>query len=220
MAGTGLLGQHHFRLDKQRAFIEGHGEQVLVLPVLQCPCLLADRQFNPNCETCHGTGRFYPPGTAYPTILLMVREHSRRTYHDPGTWMPGTIQASILPGVRLCERDKVRRLDITETFTDEVLTRGLDDTVRFASGVTLDLVADRERLYQSGVDYALSAPGTVTWLTGGQAPAFLQQYSVKYSAHPDYLVTPDNPRSRVEHHTPQAQVVTLTRLDYVTEGGV
>jgi hypothetical protein len=218
MAGFGLLGSKHFSLERQRAFIEGHGEQVLIYPVLQCPCLLEDRQFNPNCLTCHGTGRFYPPGTAYPTVLLMVREHSRRTYNDPGTWMPGTIQASMLPGVRLCERDKVRRLDITETFADEVLTRGLDDTVRFSSGVTLDLVADRERLYQPDVDYALSAPGTVAWLTGGQAPAFMQQYSVKYSAHPEYLCTPDAPRSRVEHHVPQSQVVLLTRLDYLTEG--
>jgi hypothetical protein len=218
MAGSGLLGQTHFRLDKQHAFIQGHGEQVLIFPVLQCPCLLADRQFDPNCPSCKGTGRFYPPGTAYSTVLLLVQEHSRRTFNEPGTWMPGTIQASILPGVRLCERDKVRRLDITETFTDEVLTRGLDDTVRFPSNVHLDLVADRERVYQADQDYVLTPPATVTWLAGGTAPAFLQQYSCKYSANPEYLVTPDNPRSRVEYHVPQAQVVVLTRLDYLSEG--
>jgi hypothetical protein len=133
--------------------------------------------------------------------------------------MPGTIQATILPGVRLCERDKVRRLDIAETFTDEVLTRGLDDTVRFPSGVTLDLVADRTQVYQPGTDYVLTPPGTVTWVAGGRQPDFLQQYSVKYSAHPEYLCTPDNPRSRVEHHVAQSQVVLLTRLDYLQEGG-
>ena len=218
MAGTGLLGTTHFRLEKQRAFIQGHGEQCLVFPVVQCSCLLADHQFDPNCYACHGTGRFYPPNTAYSTILLMVREASRRTFNDPGTWIPGTIQASILPGVRLCDRDKIRRLDITETFTDEVLTRGLDETLRFPSGVTLDLVADRDRVYQPGRDYILTPPNTVTWVAGGQSPAFMQQYSVKYSAQPDYLCTPDNPRSRVEHRTPQSQVVLLTRLDYLAEG--
>jgi hypothetical protein len=218
MLGTGLLGRKHFVLDKQRAFIQGHGEQVLVFPVLQCPCLLTDRQFDPNCPACHGTGRFYPPHTAYSTMLLMIRESSRRTFNDPGTWIPGTIQASILPGVRLCDRDKVRRLDITETFSDEVLTRGLDETLRFPAGVTLDLVADRARVYQQGRDYALAPPATVTWVAGGQAPNFMQQYSVKYSASPDYLCTPDNPRSRVEHQIPQSQVVLLTRLDYVMEG--
>jgi len=153
-------------------------------------------------------------------MLLLVRESSRRTFNDPGTWIPGTIQASILPGVRLCDRDKVRRLDITETFSDEVLTRGLDDTVRFSSGVVLDLVADRERIYQAGHDYILTPPNIITWVDGGQAPAFMQQYSVKYSAQPEYLCTPDNPRSRVEHQIAQAQVVMLTRLDYVTEGGL
>ena len=218
MAGTGLLGRKHFILDKQRAFIQGHGEAVVVFPVMQCPCLLDDKQFSPTCQSCHGTGRFYPPNTAYSTMLLMVREASRRTFNDPGTWIPGTIQASILPDVRLCDRDKVRRLDITETFTDEVLTRGLDETLRFSSGVVLDLVADRDHVYQPGRDYILTPPSTVTWVAGGQSPAFMQQYSVKYSAHPDYLVSPDNPRSRVEHRTPQSQVVLLTRLDYVAEG--
>lgn len=214
---VGLLGQTHFRLENHKAFIQGHGEQVLIWPCLQCPCLLEDRQFDPNCFQCKGTGRFYPPGQAYSTTMLLVREASRRTYNDPGTWMPGTIQATMLPGVQLCDRDKVRRLDITETFTDEVLTRGLDETVRFTSGVVLDLVADRERVYQPGTDYALSG-NTVTWMPTGQSPAFMAQYSVKYSAQPDYLVSPDNPRSRVEHHIPQSQVVMLTRLDYVMEG--
>ena len=218
MPGTGLLGTTHFHLDRHRAFLQGHGEQVVVFPALQCPCLLADQQFDPNCASCKGTGRFYPPGTAYSTTLLMVREASRRTFNDPGTWIPGTIQASSLPGVRLGDRDKVRRLDITETFSDEVLTRGLDETLRFVSGVALDLVADRDRVYRPGMDYTLGAPGTVTWLPGGQSPPFLAQYSVKYSANPDYLVSPDHPRSRVEYHVPQTQVVLLTRLDYVAEG--
>jgi hypothetical protein len=215
---TGLLGRKHLTPDRQRAFIQGHGEQVLIMPVLNCSCLLEDKQFSPTCDTCKGTGRFYPPNTAYTTMLLMVRESSKRTFNDPGTWMPGTIQASILPGVRLCDRDKVRRLDITETFSDEVLTRGLDDTVRFVSGVVLDLVADRTRVYAPGVDYALTPPATVTWLPGGHAPAFMQQYSVRYSAHADYLCTPESPRSRVENRVPQSQVVILTRLDYVMEG--
>src|SRR5215510_4797302 len=128
MPSLGLLGRKHFSLDRQRAFIEGHGEQALIFPVLTCPCVLDDKQFSPICVTCKGTGRFYPPNTAYSTMLLMVQERSKRAYNEPGTWVPGTIQVSILPGIRICERDKVRRLDITETFADEVLTRGLDDT--------------------------------------------------------------------------------------------
>jgi hypothetical protein len=218
MPGIGLLGSTHFHLDVHRAFMKSHGEAVLVFPVLQCPCLLADRQFDPNCSTCKGTGRFYPPGRAYSTTLLLVRETSRRTFNDPGTWMPGTIQASILPDVHLCDRDKVRRLDVTETFSDEVLTRGLDDTLRYPAGVTLDLVADREQVYRPGLDYGPASAGTIPWLPGGLAPPFLGQYSVKYSANPDYLVTPDNPRSRAEARIPGTQVVLLTRLDYVTEG--
>lgn len=220
MPGTGLIGSTHFRLDRHRAFIEGHGEQALIFPVLTCPCLLDDRQHDPNCPTCKGTGRFYPPGRAYATMLLMVREMSKRTFNDPGTWMPGTIQATLLPGVRLADRDKVRRLDITETFSDEVLTRGVDDTVRFPSGVVLDVVADRDRIYLPALDYTLVGPGTVSWVPGGQAPPFLGQYAVKYHANPEYLCSPESPRSRVEQRVAGSQWVSLTRLDYVVEGGV
>lgn len=219
MVAASRFGRLHFTRVHQEALIQGHGEACLIFPVLTCPCLLADHQFSPNCPTCKGTGRFYPPHLAYSTTLLLVHEHSLRTYNDPGTWIPGTIQATILPGIRLAERDKVRRIDALETFTDEVLTRGLDDTLRFSAGVRLDLVADRERVYRAGVDYALTSPGTVTWLPGGHSPAFMAQYSVKYSAHPEYLSTPDNPRTRLEQRRGQAQMVVLTRLDYVVEGG-
>ena len=71
------LGSTHFDLALQATFIQAHGEQVWVSPALQCPCLLDDQQFNPVCTTCHGTGRFYPPGTAFVTWLLMVFFRSR-----------------------------------------------------------------------------------------------------------------------------------------------
>lgn len=213
MLTTGKLGKKHLTLDKQRAMIEGHGTQVVVFPVLQCPCLLDDRQFSPTCTTCHGTGRFYPPATAFSTMLLLHQEDSRRTFEDAGTWTSGTIRASVLPGMRLCERDKVRLLDITDTFADEVLTQGVDDRLRFSAGVVLRMVADRDRVYREGVDYALTPPSTVAWLPGGQAPAFFSQYSVKYDALPEYLVVNDTPRLRVEYHVPQSQEVLLCRLD-------
>jgi len=217
MIRTGRLGRKHFTLEKQVQMIEGHGQQVLVMPCMQCPCLLDDRQFNPVCPSCHGTGRFYPPGQHYATMLLLVQEVSKRTFNDPGTWTSGTIQASVLPGIRLCERDKVQIVDIKDTFADEVLTRGIDDATRFDAGVVLELVADRSTVYVPGRDYQLTPPNIVAWLPGGQMPAFGEQYSVKYSAYPLYLVVNDSPRLRVEHRTPQSQEVVLCRLDRLSE---
>jgi hypothetical protein len=217
MPVRGRFGHKHFVLDKQRALITGHGQQVIVWPVLQCPCLLDDRQFDPTCVVCHGTGRYYPPSALYPTMLLLHQEDSRRTFEDPGSWTHGFMHATVLPDVRLCERDKVQLLDIRDTMTDEVLTRGVDDRVRFQGGVILDLVADRERVYRQDVDYTLTPPNIVTWLAGGQAPAFMAQYSCKYHAFPEFLVVNDSPRLRVEHRIPQAQEVVLMRLDKVSE---
>jgi len=207
----------HFSLVRQKTFIESHGTQVIVWPVLQCPCLLDDRQFNPVCPACHGTGRYYPPSQQYPTILLMHQEDSRRTFEDPGSWIAGSIRASVLPGVQLCERDRLQMLDIKDVYNDEVLTMGLDDTVRFRGGVALLLVADRERIYRPGLDYLLTPPDTVTWQPQGQQPAFGQQYAVKYEAYPEFLVVNDSPRLRVEHRIPQAQEVVLLRLDKVSD---
>lgn len=217
MSTVGRIGTTHFHLDRHTAFIRGHGEQVLVMPCLQCPCLLPDRQFDPNCPVCHGVGRYYPPGTAYSTTMLLVRDQSERAMESPGSWIPGTIQATLLPGVVLADRDKVRRLAVKTTFTDEILLRGDDETLRFSVGVELHIVADRTRVYRAGIDYVLMPPNSISWLPGGQAPPFMSQYSVRYQAHPDYLVSPDHPRERAEHAVPFSQVVLLHRLDMLGE---
>jgi hypothetical protein len=210
---VGGIGRKHFRLEKQVALIQGHGVVCVIYPCLQCPCLLEDHQFNPNCTTCKGTGRFYPPNASYSTTLLMHQEDSRREYNEPGTWLSGSIRASILPGVRLCERDLVLLMDIRDTYTDEVLIRALDDQVRFTHGVVLEMVADRDTVYRPGIDYVFTPPNTVAWIPGGHAPPYGMQYSVKYSAYPEFLVVNDSPRLRVEHRIPQSQEVLLMRVD-------
>jgi hypothetical protein len=203
----------HFRLDKQQAFIQGHGQSVVIFPVMQCPCLLEDKQFSPICVICHGTGRYYPDGMAYSTTLLMHQEDSMRTYLEAGTWTHGTIRATVLPGIRLSERDKVLMQDVKDDYADEILTRGLLEQLRFSHGVELDVIVDQSTIYTPGVDYVLSPPNTVAWVPGGQSPAFGAQYSCKYSAFPEFLVVNDSPRLRVEHRTTQGQEVMLMRLD-------
>jgi hypothetical protein len=213
--GPGFANSMHFDPADQAAFIEAHGSQCVVWPVLTCPCLREERQFDPLCHTCHGNGRYYPDGASYATILLLHQETSKRTFQEAGTWTEGTIQASLLPGVRMCERDKVRWVDIKDTFNDELLTRGLQDRVRFTAGVELLVVADRTQVYRPDVDYTLTPPNTVTWLPGGQAPLLARQYSVKYACFPEYLVVNDSPRLRVEHRFSQSQEVVLMRLDKI-----
>src|SRR5215510_16190830 len=144
MLHTGL-GRKHFRLDSQVAMIQGHGDAAVVWPMLSCPCLLDDQQHDPNCAACHGKGRLYPQDAMFVTTILMIEEQSQQTYNDPGLWVPGTIQMSILPGVYLGTRDKVRRIDITEIFNQETLERGGDETLRMSGNVRLLLVADRDR---------------------------------------------------------------------------
>jgi len=217
MLHSGRLGRKHFDLNKQIAMIQGHGSACLITPCLQCPCLLEDRQFSPTCFACHGTGRLYLADQAFSTTLLLHHEDSKRTFEEAGTWTMGTILASVLPDVRLYDRDKVRVLDILDTFNDEVLTQGLDDTVRFTSGVHVLLVADRQRIYRETLDYVLTPPATITWVAGGLAPGLGQQYSIKYEAQAEYLVVEDSPRLRVEYHVPQSSEVRLQRLDRLSE---
>jgi hypothetical protein len=215
MLSTGRLGHRRFNLQKQTDMIQRHGVACAVFPCVQCPCLTAEQQFDPLCPACKGTGRFYPPHTQFATTLLLTNETSKRTYEEPGTWTAGTIRASVLPGVRLGERDKVRLVDIRDTFGDEVLTKGIDDEVRFTAGVRLLLVVDRETTYRPGQDYTLTFPNLITWVPGGNAPAFGAQYSCKYEAQPEFLVVNDSPRLRVEHRVPQSQEVLLLRLDKI-----
>lgn len=214
---SGGFGATHFSLPHQRAFILGHGTRCLVYAVLQCPCVGDEGQFSPLCSACQGTGRFYPPGQAYATTMLLHRESSLRAYLEPGTWTDGMVRATILVETHLCERDRVESIEIKDVFTDEVLVKGLDDQVRFTRGVELLLVADRAQIYRLGIDYVLTPPNLVTWLPGGQSPAFGAKYAVKYKAFPEYLVVNDSPRLRIEHGVPQSQEVILLRLDKVTK---
>src|SRR4029077_3547958 len=213
--GPGFANSMHFDPADQAAFIEAHGSQVVVFPVLPCPCLREERQFDPLCMTCHGNGRFYPEGASYATILLLHEETSKRTFQEPGTWTEGTIQATLLPGIQLRERDKVQQVDIKDVFADEILTRGLHDRVRFSAGVELLTVADRTQVYQPGRDYVLIPPNTVALLHGGLAPPLASQYAVAYAAQPEYLVVNDSPRLRVEHRRVQCAEAVLMRLDKI-----
>jgi hypothetical protein len=209
------IGTMHFSHVREEAFIRGHGQHVAVFPCLNCPCLLEEEQFDPLCPTCHGTGRFYPPGLSFGTVMLLTDESSKRVFLDPGSWIPGSILATVLREVIVADRDKVRLLDVRDTVNDEVLIRGLDDEVRHDAGVVLELVADRDRIYRAGTDYVLIPPNVVSWLPGGYVPAVGEQYSVRYSFLPEFLVVGDTPRLRVEHSVKQASEVMLLRLDKV-----
>jgi hypothetical protein len=207
------IGKFHFSHAREEAFIKGHGQNVAVFPCLNCPCLLDEEQFDPLCPVCHGTGRFYPPGLAFGTVMLLTDESSKRTFLEPGSWIPGTLQATVLREITIADRDKVQLLDIHDVVGDEILIRGLDEELRHTAGVALQIVADRTQVYRPGVDYALLPPNVVHWLPGGLMPGLGEQYSVRYAFSPEYLVSPDSPRLRVEHSIIQASEVILLRLD-------
>jgi hypothetical protein len=211
--GTGRL----FNTEKQRAQIRRRGTAVVIFPCVPCPCLVRERQYDPNCPTCEGTGRFYPPAQSYPTTLLAVRETSQLTYLEAGTWEAGLIHATLLPEEDLAEGDQVRFVDKKMTFR-EVLQKDLYERLRFSGGVELLLVTDLLRLYRTPQDYILSLPNTVQWQAGGEAPGFGQQYSVRYHAYADYLVQGDDPRMRISGRQVQSSEVVLRRLDRLTEG--
>lgn len=217
MQGTGRLGNLHFNLAKHTAFIQRKGMLVEVSPCLQCPCQAPTRHSDPNCFACGGTGRFYPPTLKYGTTIMTTHEQSGREIDDPGMRIAGTMRATTLPGIRLALQDLVRCLDMRDTYADEVLTRGLDDTLRFTGEVALEYVGDRVTEFVQGRDYELQAPATIRWLESGYGPPEGGQYAVRYSAQVDFLVVPDDPRIRIEARVNQSQPVVLRRLDKLTE---
>lgn len=217
MRGTGRLGSTHFNYEKHATFIAKHGTQAALFRGLQCPCQSPTRHSDPNCFACGGTGRLYVPLLKGATRLLTTRETSGRSLEETGYLLTGTMRATTLPGVRLALQDLVRCLDMRDTYADEVLTRGTDDTLRFTGEVELEYVGDRVTEFVAGRDYELTAPATLRWKEDGYGPPVGQQYSVRYSALVDFLVVPDDPRIRVEASLPGSQVVTLRRLDKLTE---
>ena len=210
---AGGLGRRHLDVQKQVAMIEGHGTAVYVMPKLQCPCLLEEGQPDPLCPICQGTGRMYVQANAFATTMLLTHESAEHSLQEVGFWTSGMVRASILPGIELGYEDYVRQVDLRATFNNEVLTKDLDDTLLFRYGIQIDTIADRETLYQAGLDYVLTSPNGITWVAGGRAPAMHAQYAVRYRAYPEYLVAAETPRLRIEGRRAQSRVVTLKLLE-------
>ena len=210
----GRLGRRHFDTQKQIDMIQGHGTMVSVFPCVPCPCLLEEGHYDPNCIACGGNGRLYPPDRHYVTTMALVQESTQLLYLGTGTWGSGIVHASILPDIDLAENDQVRCLDKKTVFR-EVLQKDVRDTLRFVSGIEIVFIVDRTTTYFPDRDYVLTAPNLITWVPGGHAPLFSQHYSVRYQAYPDYLVSGDDPRWRVEGRRPQSSEVILMRLDMI-----
>jgi hypothetical protein len=209
----GTFGTRHFILEKHVAFIQSHGANVWVSPHLNCPCLLDSGQPTPLCPSCDGSGRLYPPSLAYASVMLLTQDSPIHSLQETGFWTAGTIRATLLPGIELAYQDYVRQVDVKTTFADELLTKGIDDTLSFRYGVEVFVVADRTRIYRPGVDYTFSAPQSIAWVPGGQAPALGERYSVRYRAYPEYLISPETPGLRIEARRAMSRVVTLQLLE-------
>jgi hypothetical protein len=213
MRGTGRLGHgRHFSLAKQQALIASHGVNVLVIPTLACPCVTTEGQYNPNDTHCRGTGRWPQEALQYALTLALIEDTGKRAYHEPGSWWEGSILCLAPPDVDVVANDLVRMTEVQDTFNDDVLQRGVRDTVRFISGVTIERVADFTGTYRAGQDYTLAPPNRIAWLPG-RGPAAQARYSVKYTAFAEYLVFLDSPRLRVEGHREQSTELRLMRLD-------
>jgi hypothetical protein len=217
--GGARFGQLHFNINKQRDFVRGHGAQCQVTPALTCPCVTVEVQFDPLCPVCRGTGNFPQDDLAFQTTLLLTQYVAKNDYHEPGSWVEGAIQATILPGIQLAQGTFVRVLDMHVPFTDEVLVRGKLDSVRFQGAVQVSRVCDRDRLYEVGTEYTFTPPATITWLIG-EGPPLGAPYSISYTAQPEYLVFIVDPRARVEFRRNYAQVVQLVRLDRLQRDGL
>jgi hypothetical protein len=209
----GGFGIRHFTLAKHVAFIQSHGAAVWVSPHLNCPCVLDSGQPAPLCPSCDGSGRLYPSSLAYASVMLLTQDSPIHTLQETGFWTAGTIRATLLPGVELAYQDYVRQVDVKTTFSDELLTKGLDDTLSFRYGVEVLVVADRSRIYRPNVDYTFAPPQSIAWVPGGQAPALGERYSVRYRAFPEYLISPETPGLRIEARRAMSRVVTLQLLE-------
>lgn len=219
MRNSGRFGHRHFSLQKQIDFITGHGALCQVTPAVTCPCVTVELHYDPLCPVCRGTGNFPQDDLAYETTLLLTQYVAKNDYHEPGAWVEGTIQATLLPGIQLAQGTFVRVLDMHVPFTDEVLVRGRLDSVRFQGNVQVSRVRDRDRIYVTPEDYTFTPPATITWLIG-EGPPVGAPYSVSYTAQPEYLVFFLEAKARVEARVNVAQVVQLMRLDKLQRDGV
>ena len=148
----------------------------------------------------------------------VTHRDTMRNRKEAGNWESGVAFASLPPDVPVSDMDKVVMVDDRVVINDEVLTKGklypdgaTRERLRFNRIFGVDYLRTKTTAYVQGVDFSIASNGQVQWI--GNQPMPGENYTVRYSAVPEYVIFKDIPRFRRDAGVGLPFYVQLKRLD-------
>jgi hypothetical protein len=202
------------------AHIESSGHEVLWYRAIQCPC--RNRQTGKakyDCGLCDGIGfQYIDPETIKVVIQGRNYRKDAKTigFVDMGTcnitWPRGKV-----PGAW----DKIVEKKEIAVITNEILTRGQTDTlgnsrekVRHKHLISVEICVDQDGVrYAQGINFDIKNDRYIDWT--GPAPVDGKQYSLRYLAHPEYVIMSAEPMFRMEGDDILPYRSTAQRVEFI-----
>lgn len=247
MSLTDLAPAFHLSMREFEELLLTHGSAAEYRRAIACPCVRLDsRQPSIGCETCRGSGLFYPEEFREDVIVLDTSRSATMKWAAAGAIADGKVTLTFPCGTIPARGDLILPVDevhvVTETlFTEE--TRRVEDAMlrpeRSAPGqrkraqrprserliypneVCVEAVfyydADRKvRRAHTPVDFTLGPRNEFRW-TEGHGPPAGHAWTVRYRAPAAYMIDGSAPLFRQENNADVPYRVTASRLDRIDE---
>jgi len=150
----------------------------------KCFCARADGTFDLECTFCTNGWFYFDP---LPVTLLVTSLLASKAFKDlavHGDWILGKVSISSKSMNNLAFRDRITAIDSQITYS-QLLFIGTREKLRYPA-VEIILLRSEAKVFVSGVDYNL-VNGEIIWV-GGQKPADGTTVTIRFLAHPSYIV--------------------------------
>lgn len=182
-----------FSVEGFNAFLANLGQAATWERASLCPARsLRTGGADVTCPVCGGTGYLWSAPQAVTVGITAMR--SEREYAAPSEWEQGDVIATIgsdSPAYAAGPFDRFRLTQAALRF-NHILVRGVNDTLKYRAPVSLievwAIVGGAKTVLTAGTDFNLVG-NTIVWVSGTVAAG--QQYSVTYTARPEYFVFRD-----------------------------
>lgn len=150
----------------------------------KCFCSRKDGTYDLDCTGCTNGWHYFDPR---PVTLLVTSLLASKAFKDlavHGDWVLGKVSISSKSGNNLAFRDRITAIDSQITYS-QLLFMGIREKLRYPA-VEIIILRSATQIFEAGTDYNL-VDGEIIWEVG-QKPADDTTVTIRYTAHPSYII--------------------------------
>jgi len=207
-------------IDNIQEAILKFGVSIEYRKAMRCPCGAEERgEAKYYCAVCRGDGWIWgdPLTDADGNLIraLVSNRVSQKSWEEFGAWPTGTAFCTLPAGITPAAMDKIIPVDDRIIVNDEFLRFGEmfpDDTsaeiLRYQNVLKIEAIQSLNGAYYQGKHFKLIG-NRIEWIIKLD---YLEAYSLRYEAIPEYLILKEQPQLRVDRIAEKPFFVRLMLL--------